>query len=108
MVESNVADGMMVWQGNLTVGRGGAMTLDVHKTSIAGRAASACERQTNLHVVFPPGMSQSVAPFSEVNCAGTTSTGEVRLQRFSPSQSTIVGTFYEDGARLGPFEARKL
>lgn len=106
--EANVYDGLMVWRGNVAVARGGAIELDVHKESIAGRSASRCERGTALHVSFPAGMTPQSVPYREVNCAGATSLGEVRLSNFSPSDSTFSGTFWQGGVRLGSFSARKL
>ncbi len=108
IVEGNIYDGSMVWRGNAAVSNGGAMVLDVHKERIAGRAASRCERNTSLHVAIPSGDSAQMVPFTEVNCAGATSGGEIRVSSFSPGSRTMHGSFWQRGTYLGNFSARKL
>ncbi len=108
IVEANVFDGSMVWRGNAAVSHGGTMVLDVHKERIAGRAASSCERNTNLHVAIPSNGSARTVPFTEVNCAGASSGGEVRVSSFSPGIGVMHGSFWQRGTYLGDFSAQKL
>ena len=66
-----------------------------------------CERQTSLHVSLSLGVAQQTVPYREVNCAGVTSTGEVRVTSFSGDNRTFSGTFWQSGTKLGGFEAHK-
>ncbi|GAC1497536.1 MAG: hypothetical protein NVS1B2_19520 [Vulcanimicrobiaceae bacterium] len=106
IVEANVYTGAMVWRGQAVVSHGGNVVLDMHKERIAGRIASRCERNTNLHVTIPSDGSARTVPFTEVNCAGASSGGEVRVSNYSPG--TVHGSFWQHGTYLGDFSARKL
>ncbi len=107
IAEANLQDGTMVWSGGAVVASDGTIVLDAHKDSIAGRAASQCERQTDLHAAFAPGVSQQTVPFVETNCQGATSSGEVRVKRFSPDGRSFNGSFWQGGTKLGDFTASK-
>ncbi len=106
IVEANVQDGSMVWRGNVAVASAGTLVVDAYKESVAGVSASRCERQTVLS--FAVAATQQTVPYREVNCAGTTSRGEVLVNRFSPSERSFSGTFWQGGVKLGAFTARKL
>ena len=107
IAEANLQDGTMVWSGGAVVASDGTIVLDAHKDSIAGRAASQCERQTNLHAAFAPGVPRQTVPFQETNCQGATSSGEVRVSRFSPDGRSFNGSFWQGGTKLGDFTASK-
>jgi hypothetical protein len=105
--EANLQDGMMVWSGDAVVSSGGTIVLNVHKDSVAGRSATQCERQTNLHAAFALGVAQQTVPFREMNCEGTTSSGEVRVGGFSRDDRSFYGNFWQGGVKLGDFTASK-
>ena len=105
--EANLQDGRMVWSGDAVVSNGGTIVLDVHKDSIAGRSATQCERQTNLHAAFALGVAQQTVPFREMNCEGTTLSGEVRVGSFSRDDRSFYGSFWQGGVKLGDFTASK-
>jgi hypothetical protein len=106
ITEGNVHVGTIVWAGT-SVARGDKIVLDVHKESVGGRSAVPCERQTNLHTAIVVGVAQQTVPFQEVNCQGDASNGEIRVTQFSPDGRAFSGTFWQDGAKLGSFDARQ-
>ena len=105
--EENLQVGRMVWSADAVLAGDGTIVFDAHKESIAGQPATLCERETNLQAVFAPGVGRQIAPFREVNCEGTTSSGEVHVTSFSPDNRSFYGSFWEDGARVGDFIASK-
>jgi hypothetical protein len=105
--EANVVDGAMLWSGTATARSDGTIVLDAHKASIAGRAASDCERRTNLHAAVALGASQQTVPYEETNCEGNTSAGEVRVTRVAADGHSFSGSFYQNGVKLGDFTASK-
>ncbi len=105
--EANVQDGRMVWAGGAVVSSGGTIVLDAHKESIAGQAATRCERQTALHASFALGVARQAVPFQEVNCQGGTSSGTIQVTSFSPGARSFSGTFWSGGVKLGDFQASK-
>jgi hypothetical protein len=105
--EANLQDGMMVWSGDAVLSSGGTIVLDAHKNSIAGRSATQCERQTKLHAAFALGVAQQTVPFREMNCEGTTLSGEVRVASFSRDDRSFYGSFWQGGVKLGDFTASK-
>jgi hypothetical protein len=86
---------------------GDSIVLDVQKESVAGRSATRCERQTDLRAAFAIGAGPQSVPYRETNCAGTVSTGEVRVQSFSRDGASFSGSFWQNGVLLGHFTARK-
>jgi hypothetical protein len=105
--EANLQAGRMVWSGDAVFSSGGTIVLDAHKDSIAGRSATQCERQTNLHAAFALGVAQQTVPFREMNCEGTTLSGEVRVGSFSRNDRSFSGSFWQGGVKLGDFTASK-
>jgi hypothetical protein len=105
--EANLQDGRMVWSGDAVLASDGTMVLDAHKDSIAGRSATRCERQTNLHTAFALGVAQQTVPFRERNCEGKSLSGEVRVASFSPDDRSFFGSFWQGGVKLGDFTASK-
>lgn len=102
--EANVEVGSIVWSGGATA-RGNSIVLDLHKASVGGRSAMPCERQTNLQATLSPVAPQTV-PYREINCQGVASAGELRVDRFS-SEGDFQGSFWQNGMKLGDFDARK-
>jgi len=105
--QANVQVGTIVWSGSAMLAGGNTLILDARKRGVGGRAAVPCERQTSLHVSLSLGVAQQTVPYREVNCAGVTSTGEVRVTSFSGDNRTFSGTFWQSGTKLGEFEAHK-
>lgn len=105
--EANVQDGRMVWTGTAARSSGGAIVLDVHKASVAGSAATSCERATNLHVPVLAGAAGQTTSFQERNCSGATSTGEVRVDGVAPDGRSFRGSFWQSGVKLGDFIASR-
>ena len=103
--EANSQVGSIVWVGGATV-QGNSIALDLHKASVGGRSAMPCERQTNLQAVITASVAQTV-PYRETNCQGFASTGELRVDRFSDRRQAFQGSFWQNGVKLGNFEARK-
>ena len=82
------------------------MTLQLHKESVAGRAAAPCERATTLELTVSPGSGEQTVPYREVNCAGTTSRGYVRVGTIGTASFT--GSFWDGDAKLGDFNASRV
>ena len=105
--EANVQVGPMLWAGGAALTHDGTLVINAHKVRIDGHAATPCERATSLQAAVPLGRTGQTVAFQETNCAGTTSTGEVRITAFAPDERSFSGTFYENGVRLGAFTAAK-
>lgn len=103
--EANAQVGTIVWVGNAVV-RDGEMTFDLHKESVAGRAAVECERETNLHVVLNADRAPQTVPFQEANCDGRDSGGQMRVSSL-PSTRSFRGSFWDGTTKLGDFEAHE-
>ena len=105
--EANVQDGRMVWTGTAAQSSDGTIVLDVHKASVAGSAATSCERATNLHVPVRAGAAGQTTSFQETNCSGATSTGQVRVDSVTPDGRSFRGSFWQSGVKLGDFIASR-
>lgn len=104
--EANVQVGTIVWRGD-AVTQGNAMVFEGHKESVGGRLATPCERRTYVRATFVPGAAGQTVPYREINCAGTVSTGEVRVTAFAADGASFTGSFWQRGTKLGDFTARR-
>ncbi|HEX3549722.1 MAG TPA: hypothetical protein VHT53_05070 [Candidatus Elarobacter sp.] len=105
--EANVLVGTIVWSGaGVSAGRN-TIALELRKASVAGRAASRCERNTTLRASVAAGVAGQTVPYEEVNCLGTASTGEVHVASFSSDGSSFRGSFSQGGTNLGSFVAQR-
>ncbi len=105
ITEANRQIGTMIWSGSGAASPGGTIILQLHKVAVAGQPATACERATTLQAQIAAGIPQQTVPFRETNCAGTTSTGTVHVNRFAAGGRAFDGTFAENGALVGDFIA---
>ena len=106
--ESNAQIGQISWVGEATPSATDTIVFDVRKRSIAGHAAVPCERETHLHIEFSAHVAAQTVPFREVNCEGVATMGEVQVVDLFRSSRTFSGSFWEDGSKIGDFNARKL
>jgi serine/threonine protein kinase len=105
--EPTVRVGTILWAGEAVRSRGDTIVFDVQKQSVAGRSAVPCERETHLRMALSLRAAEQTVPYQEINCEGTMSTGEVRVTNFFRGSRTFSGSFWQDGAELGTFVARK-
>lgn|GEM_PF-5016571 len=105
--EANVQVGTIVWSGSAVLSRGNTIALDVRKASVGGRSATKCERETELRAAFSVGVPVQTVPYTEVNCQGASSTGEVRVSAFATDGRSFRGSFWLDDVKLGDFDARR-
>ncbi len=105
--EANVVVGRIVWSGNATVSNSNTIVMDLHKKSVGGRPATQCEQETNLHFVIPISASAQSVSYREINCEGTSSTGEVHVGGVSATRGAFSGTFWQNGMDIGYFDAYK-
>ncbi len=106
--EANVRVGTIVWVGQAVMSGSNAVSFDAHKETVAGRPASPCERDTHLRTTFAVVTVPQMIPYREINCAGTISTGEVRVRSFSVADSSFSGSFWQEGAKLGDFTGHRV
>jgi hypothetical protein len=103
--EANRLVGTMVWSADAVRVAGNRLIINAHKTAVGSRAATPCERATTLHTAIPLAGAPETVPYRETNCAGQTSTGEVRVRRLG--NNTIAGSFWRGGTKLGDFTGSK-
>jgi len=106
--EANVQVGTISWVGEAVLSADNTIVFYMRKRSVAGRSAVPCERETRLRLEFLPHVVAQSVPFREVNCEGTTTTGDVSVTNFFRSSRTFSGSFWQGGAKLGNFIARKI
>ena len=106
--EANVHVGTIVWVGRVVPSGNGTVALDVHKERVGGRPAVPCERQTQLHAALAAAAGVQTVPYTEVNCSGAASTGELRVTALSADGTSFTGSFWADGAKLGDVRATRL
>lgn len=105
--EANRLVGTIVWSGDAVVSDGGTLVLDTRKDSVADRSATPCERRTTLHAAIALGVARQIVRYRETNCAGSTSSGEIRVNRFSANAGSFSGSVWQGGVKLGNFTAIK-
>jgi hypothetical protein len=105
--ERNYAYGTMIWNATMTAS-GSQLVMDATKSSIAGIAATECERKSHLRASFSLVAAAQTVTYHEVNCYGTESTGSVDVKSFSIDRTAFSGTFILNGEAVGDFEAHKL
>ena len=102
--ERGTTVGTIVWTGTTLV-RDGALALDVHKASVAGRPVGPCERATHLTATLDPKAPRQTVPFTETNCSGSTLGGDLHVAR--DASGALSGSFWSGGTELGTFTARE-
>lgn len=105
--EANRLVGTIVWSGDAVLSDGGTLVLDTRKDSVADRSATPCERRTTLHAAIALGVARQIVRYRETNCAGSTSSGEIRVNRFSADAGSFSGSVWQGGVKLGNFIASK-
>jgi len=104
--EQNAQVGAITWSGQ-AIPSGDTIVFDVHKVSVAGKPATACERQTILHAVLSMRSIDQGASYTETNCQGASSTGEIRVSSFSPDARSVTGSFWNGQQKIGDFHAER-
>ena len=107
LAEANDRVGTIVWAGEAVATTGRTIVLDVRKSSVAGRSATPCERQTFLHAEFAVGVGRQTVPYRETNCAGASSGGEIRVRDLGNDAGSFSGSIWQGDAKLGDFTAIK-
>jgi serine/threonine protein kinase len=107
IAEDNVHVGTILWAGDAVVSPQETIVFEMRKRSVAGRLAVPCESHTLLRIEFSLRTVDQIVPYREVNCEGTASTGAVHVTNLLRSDRTFSGSFWQNGAKLGNFIARR-